>query len=355
MRAFQGAIGLSHSRGLVSPDYLVLRPEEGVEGRYIHHLFRSAWFIGEMTSRLRGIGGTESGSVRTPRINAEDLGEIKTSLPLLTQQRRIADFLDGETARIGELRKARWRQKSLLVERTKQRIIELATGVASHRTLANTGSPWIPKLPEGWQLLPLKRRWTVIDCKHRTPSYLDNGIPVISPGDIRPGRLDLSRAHRFVSEADYLDLADDLRRPRRGDIVYSRNASVGTAAYIDTDERFTMGQDVCRITSADQDQLFLSYVLNAVTQGEIESLQIGSTFTRINIATLLGLGIPCPPPEEQRNISLQMDEVSRRGNDLQRKLDRQLQVLEERRGALITAAVTGQFDVSTASGRGVTE
>ncbi|MES9602514.1 restriction endonuclease subunit S [Actinomadura sp. NPDC000929] len=349
MDGFAGAIGISDSNGKASPVVHAYTPTSQADLRYYAYLIRQMALNGHITSLAKGI------RERSTAFDSAMLANLVLPVPPLTEQRRIADFLDAETRRIDKLLQARWRQKSLLVEHTNQRISELATGVAKYKNIYNTGSPWIPNLPEGWKLLPLKRRWTVIDCKHRTPTYLDHGIPVISPGDIKPGRLDLSRAHRFVSESDYRDLADDLRRPRKGDIVYSRNASVGIAAYVDTAARFTMGQDVCRITSVDQDQLFLSFVLNVVVQGEIESLQIGSTFTRINIATLLGLGIPCPPPSEQRNIALQMDEVSHRGDDLQRKLDRQLEVLAERRQALITAAVTGQFDVSTASGRGVTE
>src|SRR6266487_4088305 len=55
MSAYQGAVGRSPQIGIVIPDYMVLRPSSEVEGRYLHHLFRSQWFVGQMTSRLRGI------------------------------------------------------------------------------------------------------------------------------------------------------------------------------------------------------------------------------------------------------------------------------------------------------------
>jgi type I restriction enzyme S subunit len=290
------------------------------------------------------------GSTRA-RINLDVAREIHVPTPPLLEQRRIADFLDAETARIDRLQRLRADHRSLVAERTRRRIEELATG--HNRTSSPSTNPWIPNVPEGWQVIPLKRRWNIVDCKHRTPTYVNDGYPVISPGDISPGRLDLSTAHRFVDEEEFSDLADGARRPRRGDIVYSRNASVGIAAYVDSDIPFTMGQDVCRITSPEQDQLFLTYVLNSVALAELQSLQIGSTFTRINIGTLLELSIPCPPPSEQREISRRMDEVSAFGELIDRTMDRQHRLLAERRQALITAAVTGQFDVSSASGRGV--
>ncbi|MER6348035.1 restriction endonuclease subunit S [Streptomyces sp. NPDC001595] len=293
------------------------------------------------------------GATNQIELNRDRLGDAPVPLPPLPEQRRIAHFLDGETARIDRIVELRTRHDALFGERSRRAIEELATG--SHLPSAPSGNPWIRRVPEGWTVLPLKRRWRVIDCKHRTPDYTETGYPVVSPGDVTPGRLDLSRAHRFVGEQDFRDLADDLRRPRRGDIVYSRNASVGIASYVDTDTPFTMGQDVCRITSDAQDQLFLSYVLNTVALAELRSLQVGSTFARVNISTLLQLSIPCPPPEEQSRIAQRMDQVAAGWKRFNGLITGQLGVLAERRSALITAAVTGQFDVTAANGRNVTE
>lgn len=104
MRAFQGALGVSPVDGLVSPDYAVLRVTALHDARYIAHLLRSRWGVGEMSARLRGIGGSgANGAVRTPRVNVADLGNIDARLPRRDLQRAIADFLDRECARIDEL------------------------------------------------------------------------------------------------------------------------------------------------------------------------------------------------------------------------------------------------------------
>ncbi len=116
MRAFQGGIGIAPEAGIVSPDYLVLRLLDDVEPRFFHHLFRSTWFVGEMTARLRGIGSSDQGNVRTPRINTDDFGEIRVRVPPIEEQREVADFLDAETTRI-----------DALIEK-KQRMIDLCDG-----------------------------------------------------------------------------------------------------------------------------------------------------------------------------------------------------------------------------------
>lgn len=325
MRAFQGAVGISPIDGLVSPDYIVLRPVD-CDGRYLHHLFRSHWFVGEMIARLRGIGSTDTGSVRTPRINADDFGEIAVRVPPRPEQRAIADFLDAEAARIDSLIAKKRRMLELLDER-------LNTAIRS--ALEEVSAP----------LLPLKRRWRVTDCKHRTPSYVKSGYPVVSPGDATPGPLDLRRAHRFVNEADFRDLAAGIRRPRRGDIIYSRNASIGIASYVDTDQPFCMGQDVCLITSTDQNQKYLMHVLNSIGVDQLDEAKIGSTFNRVNVAQILEVRVPCPPPERQRSIAAELDRLARAQETAVATLTHQIDLLVEKRQTLITAAVTGELDI----------
>jgi type I restriction enzyme, S subunit len=149
-----------------------------------------------------------------------------------------------------------------------------------------------------------------------------------------------------VDEADYLDLTDGGRRPKRGDIIYSRNASIGIAAYVDTNRPFCMGQDVCLITSHDQDQLYLSYVLNSVGVDQLQVEKLGTTFSRINVAQILELRVPAPEPNEQRHLAATFDGERQRVNQLVDKLSRQIDLLTERRQALITAAVTGELTVS---------
>jgi Type I restriction modification DNA specificity domain len=150
-------------------------------------------------------------------LNLEPLARTPVPQWHIQTQQAIANFLDVETARIDDL---------IIKKRRMIDLVRARFDLLVRQTLSNPN----------WPTLPLKRRWTVIDCKHRTPVYVDDGVPVVSPGDTTPGRLDLSRCHRFIDAADFQDLTAGSRRPQRGDIIYSRNASVGIASYVDTDE-----------------------------------------------------------------------------------------------------------------------
>lgn len=117
MSASSGALGLAKVNGLVSPDYAVLSVNPIASPRYLEYLMKSPWFIGEMVARLRGIGaGGDSASVRTPRINISDLGDIEIDLPGYDEQVKIADVLDAKIQLIDELTQATKESIDLLNE-----------------------------------------------------------------------------------------------------------------------------------------------------------------------------------------------------------------------------------------------
>jgi type I restriction enzyme S subunit len=185
----------------------------------------------------------------------------------------------------------------------------------------------------------------VIDCKHRTAEYVGDGIPILSTTEVKPGRVELSGARQTTVE-EFNDLAEGKRQPKKGDIIYSRNASIGSAAYVDTEEPFCMGQDVCLIRSEDQNQLYLSYQLNSpVVHQQLEVEAVGATFQRINVSQINRLEVAVPPPSEQDEIANYLDEKTAQIDALIERVQDGIERLQEYRTALISSAVTGEIDV----------
>jgi type I restriction enzyme S subunit len=317
---------------------LVLRPGE-VTAEFLRYVLLSDWFVKLVDSSTFG--------VKMPRADWEFIGNVMVPIPPLAVQREIATFLERKTSAIDDLIKKKEKLVELLQEKRQALITQVVTkGLDPKAPMKESGIPSIGLVPSHWQVTQLKRRWRVIDCKHRTPSYLDEGFPLVSTTEVKPGRLDLSRVERRVGEADYLDLTDG-RRPKRGDIIYSRNASLGAAAYVDTEEKFCMGQDVVLIASGDQDQLFLTYLLNSrVVTSQVEQACIGSTFKRINVPDIERLVVPIPTPREQRTIAADLDVRVGTLDVIVEAVLSSIQQLCDYRQALISAAVTGQLDLS---------
>jgi type I restriction enzyme S subunit len=128
MRAFQGGVGKSPQAGIVSPDYTVLRPCELVLPQYLHYILRSPWLVGEMTARLRGIGDSELGNVRTPRINFAELGLIRVPLPPIETQVNIVAKIDSKITQTTTLAKKMISQMDLLLEHRYALIKAVVTG-----------------------------------------------------------------------------------------------------------------------------------------------------------------------------------------------------------------------------------
>lgn len=128
MRAFQGGVGVALHDGIVSPDYTVMTVGPRLDARFAHYLMRAPWFVGQMISRLRGIGGVEQGNVRTPRVGFGDLGQIRVPLPSLPQQRDLVARLDHVTSHARRSSEVIARQVSLLKEHRQALITAAVTG-----------------------------------------------------------------------------------------------------------------------------------------------------------------------------------------------------------------------------------
>jgi len=254
-----------------------------------------------------------------------DIEQLTIPLPPLDEQRRVVEYLDRETMRIDE------------VVSKKEQLMDVLRARVAASVLADLDASTSPAVA-------LKRVARVIDCKHRTPTYLAEGYPVVSPGDVQPGVLDLSRCHRFVNEVDWADLANGPRRPRVGDIIYSRNASVGIAALVAKPDPFCMGQDVCivRTIRSDGDGRFLSYVLNTWGLEQIELSKIGSTFSRINVSQISDLQVPAMEPSEQDRLVAEWDALVSRVAAMETRLSTQIGLLHEHRRSLLVEAVAGE-------------
>lgn len=158
-------------------------------------------------------------------------------------------------------------------------------------------------VPEGWKKESLSDVAAVIDCKHRTPVYVEAGIPLVSPGTIKWGALDLISPVKRVGRDEYESLMDHCTVDI-GDLVMSRNQSVGIASHVETDAPFVLGQDTVLIKPKKVDCKFVFYKLQSeVVQRSIIKLAGGSTFSRINLVDIRKLKLDLPPLPEQKKIA----------------------------------------------------
>jgi type I restriction enzyme S subunit len=210
----------------------------------------------------------------------------------------------------------------------------------------------VPKLRFGdfedsWEQYQFSDAVSITDCKHRTPEYINTGIPVVSPGLIRWGALDLSESSKKVSEEDAISLMDHCI-VKQNDLIFSRNQSVGIASQVKTDERFVLGQDVVLLQ---EKKLSIDYIYFCIQTPKVQNLikraSGGSTFSRINLGELRKLSLYCGKSNEQQKIASFLS-----------KLDKKIELLTEKTAKLteykkgvMQQLFNGKFEQKTQEGR----
>lgn len=314
MRAFEGGAGVSPSRGIVSSDYAVLRTREALDPRFLHHLIRSRWFVSEMTARLRGIGNSELGNVRTPRVNVEDLGNIVISLPNIDEQRAIAGYLDIEAARLEQIADRCLRLRRLVVEREETALRAVVMSADGPDRPVSALADYVNGFP------------------FKPTDFTATGLPVIR----------IAQLTDAGAEADLFDgWVPERVRLNDGDLVFSWSASLEVRVW-DRGPAI-LNQHLFRVSpAAGVDRDWLRWALH-VARSDFQEHMHGSTMTHVTRPMMREVRVPVPTSTVQREVAARANEVHAMTLSLLRTLDRQASLLVERRQALIAATVIGQF------------
>jgi type I restriction enzyme, S subunit len=273
-----------------------------------------------------------------------EMAEIAVTLPTNFEKDKIAVFLDHETAKIDALIEKQQRLIELLKEKRQAVISHAVTkGLNPNAPMKNSGVEWLGEVPAHWQVAPLKRFADVVDCKHYTVQFLDEGLPIVSIRELRDDSIDISNA-KLTTRSEWNFLREG-RVPRLGDIVFCRNASVGAAGYVNGDFDFCMGQDVCLIRTGLANRYMHFQITARHVREQIEAFLVGATIRRANVEEIRGLVVAFPPENEQKAIEKHLETVLSEFDALSEKAGRTVVLLIERRTALISAAVTGKIDV----------
>jgi type I restriction enzyme, S subunit len=263
-------------------------------------------------------------------LSTESLASIRVPNPRLDRQRAIADFLDAEAARIDEL----VAQRRTLAELASERL----AAVVEHRVRDASAT---------FGEAPLRHEADVVVGIVITPAawYADSGVLALRGLNVKPGRIDLTETVHLTLEGHLHNQKSELRAK---DVVVVRTGQAGAAAVVPASLDGANCIDLLRIRpSANLDSHFLEAVLNSDwTQKHIGEHSVGSIQAHFNVGSLKQLPIPIPPLSVQVAIAAALGEAKRKHELLRSRCEVQLAVLQERKQALITAAVTGQLDLA---------
>ena len=213
MRAWQGAIGVSTYRGIVSPAYIVQRPRNGADALYYHHLLRTPAFAAEAERWSYGIA-SDMWSLRP-----EHFKMMYIPLPPRPEQRAIVRYLDYVDRRIRRYVVAKRRLIALL-EEEKQAVVNRAVtrGLDPNVRLKPSGVEWLGDVPEHWEIVPFKRRVGFQEGPGiMAADFRESGVPLLRISCLRgpvatldgcnyldPDAVRARWSHFAINEGDYL-------------------------------------------------------------------------------------------------------------------------------------------------------
>ena len=286
-------------------------------------------------------------------IPKSEIGTMTLPVPPLHQQHAIADYLDRETARLDALVAAKERVLALLAEKRRALIIRAVTrGLDPSAPLRDSGVPWLGEIPAHWEAVALR---FLVDLTiggtpdTGNPEYWDGEIPWVSPKDMKQEEITDTKDH--VSEMALSESTLRLIEPGAVLIVV-RGMILNHSFPVALNRRqVTINQDMkalrCRqgLTPHYLRDFFRGFEDHTVSLADFSTHETRKLDTEV----LGRLEIPLPPLSEQQQIKIYIDEATSRLDSLHSATRSSMDLLKERRAALIAASVTGRIDIGAPS------
>ncbi|MHC3044035.1 hypothetical protein ACWPO1_00235 [Acinetobacter nosocomialis] len=341
MLAWKRGLGVSKYEGIVSPAYSVFRFSEQVNSDYIHYLLRTEEYTKYFKTRSTGIIDSRL------RLYPESFGDIFILFPTLEIQTQIANFLDYETTKIDTLIAKQEKLIELLKEKRQAVISHAVTkGLNPNVPMKDSGVEWLGEVPEHWIVKRLKHISPKIGVGlviNPSTYTREEGVYFIFGGDVKEYEFDLSKTRR-ISKHDSDNLLPS--RLNHRDLVSIRVGYPGVTAVVTKELEGANCASIIVIRRGKYNSDWLCAAMNIwVGRQQVELASYGAAQKQFNVADAIEFKFPVPPANEQDEIAIFVEETRKKFDNLSNKALQQIELLKERRTALISAAVTGKIDV----------
>lgn len=334
-------IALSEIDVVVSAGYIVLKEKQIINKKYFSYLLHR-YDVAYM--KLLGSGVRQT-------INYGHISDSILVIPPLSEQQKIAQFLDDKTAKIDQAVDLAEKQIALLKEH-KQILIQNAVtrGLNPDVPLKDSGVEWIGQVPEHWSVKKIKHVTFKIGSGI-TPlgggsNYIDGGIPLLRSQNIHFDRIDLNDVAR-ISEFTHNSMKNS--KVRKGDVLLNiTGGSLGRCFYVDSNEEMNVNQHVCIIRPNKKiNTIFLNMLLaSEIGQKQIWFFQQGGGREGLNFQAIKNFYLPLPDLEEQQKIAIYLNKQAAKIDQAIALKTAHIEKLKEYKSVLINDVVTGKVQVS---------
>ena len=314
---------------------------------------RLAWYVLNNELARRQLDLMSNSTTGLANLNATMVGELVVIVPPLAEQTAIAEFLDRETRKIDELVAEQWRLMELLKEKRQAIISNAVTkGLNPQAPTKPSGIEWLGEVPKHWQAGPLKRHIAKVESGTSVNSSdepaEDGKLGVLKTSCVYRGYFDPTENKTVV--LNDIDRVSCL--VKAGTLIVSRMNTpelIGAAGLVaSAPPNLYLPDRLWQISFSDVDVRFVHFwTLTSFYRAQVESACTGTSPSMKNLGQdQFGcFAIAMPPKDEQFAIASFLDREAAKFDTLTAEAQRAIDLLQERRTALISAAVTGQIDV----------
>ncbi len=351
MKTWQGSLGISDHQGLVSPAYITCEVTPAENRRFLHYLLRSKPYIHEYNRISFGV------RVGQWDMRYEDFREIPVYLPPRSEQDAIVAYLDGKLEAIDRYLRVKEREIELLEERKRALIHRAVTrGLDPNPQLQPSGIPWLPEIPAGWEMKPIKRMCSIQTGVTLGKTYTGSTVepyPYLRVANVQNGSLDLEevteiRLPKHLAEGYLL---------RKGDVLVAEGGDLdklGRGCVWTGEVNRCLHQNHVYALRPEPSSLSPHYLALALgsAYGQHYFIRTGKKTTNLastNSTLVLRFPLPTPPIEEQTAILRGLEDETSKIETTITRARRQIERMQEYRTALIAEAVTGKIDCAAAS------
>lgn len=333
--------GLAKDKGIITSAYLNLKVINNHSAKFLHYYLHTL----DITKVLYKFG-----SGLRQNLSFLDFKRLPIIDIPLSEQQKIAQFLDDKTAKIDQAVDLAEKQIALLKEH-KQILIQNAVtrGLNPDVPLKDYGVEWIGQVPEHWEVKKIKHVTSKIGSGI-TPlgggsNYIDGGIPLLRSQNIHFDRIDLNDVAR-ISEFTHNSMKNS--KVRKGDVLLNiTGGSLGRCFYVDSNEEMNVNQHVCIIRPNKKiNTIFLNMLLaSEIGQKQIWFFQQGGGREGLNFQAIKNFYLPLPDLEEQQKIAIYLDKQAAKIDQAIALKTAHIEKLKEYKSVLINDVVTGKVRV----------
>lgn len=286
-----------------------------------------------------------------PHVNGYDLRNAYVPIPPTEEQTQIVKYLDYKTGLIDDFIASRKKQIDLLREQLRKKMFTVLTRGLNNLDFKTTDLPWFPEIPVNWEMYKFNAAIKLLHgFQFRDNHFREQGVKVVKITQLKAdGTLDLSEAS-LVDEAFLTSLKKKIIK--NGDILMAlTGGTIGKIIRVeDLDEEVLQNYRVGKFIPKDNrvlDKDFMFWVLSSeFTYAQILFLQRETGQPNIGIGDFSKMFFSMPNTlEEQREIVEYIVEQKAETDSLVSKYQKQIELMQEYRTAIISQAVTGKIDV----------